>query len=112
MLGAIIGDLAGSIYEYDQIKNHKTIRVRDIIEDGAFISDDTILTIAIVDAIINKVDYEQKLKEYALQYCNKIPPNIPYFDTMFSPNFITWAKGNSQGVSRGNDENFACGISF
>lgn len=102
MLGAIIGDLAGSIYEYDQIKNHKTIRVRDIIEDGAFISDDTILTIAIVDAIINKVDYEQKLKEYALQYCNKIPPNIPYFDTMFSPNFITWAKGNSQGVSRGN----------
>lgn len=102
MLGAIIGDLAGSIYEYAQLKKHKSIKVKNIIENNAFISDDTILTIAIADAIINKVDYEQKLKEYALKYCNKIPQDIPYFETMFSPNFIKWAKGDFQGVSCGN----------
>ena len=64
MLGAIIGDLAGSIYEFEQIKNTHPVIVDNIIENDAFYSDDTILTIAILDAIISKEDYGQKLKKY------------------------------------------------
>ena len=64
MLGAIIGDLAGSIYEFEQIKNTHPVIVDNIIENDSFYSDDTILTIAILDAIISKEDYGQKLKEY------------------------------------------------
>ena len=36
MYGAIIGDLAGSIYEYDQIKNIHSIKMNNIIEDNSF----------------------------------------------------------------------------
>ena len=76
MLGAIIGDLAGSIYEYDQVKNCHSIKINEIIEKDSFFSDDTILTVAIADAILNCVDYETKLKEYAIAYDDKIPQNI------------------------------------
>ena len=51
MWGAIIGDLAGSIYEYEQIKNVKSVKNTEIIPNDSFFSDDTILTIAILDAI-------------------------------------------------------------
>ena len=102
MLGAIIGDLAGSIYEFEQTKKITPIKIKNIIEKEAFISDDTILTIAIADAIIHNVSYEEKLKEYAVKYGNKVPKNIPYFNTMFSPGFTKWAKSNTQGKSCGN----------
>lgn len=103
MLGAIIGDLAGSIYEFDQYKKVKKIIVSNLIEDDAFFSDDTILTIAIIDAILNKKNYTTKLKEYALKYSNDVPKEKQYFQTMFSPNFIKWANGkNVVGKSNGN----------
>ena len=102
MLGAIIGDLAGSIYEFEQIKNFHPVKIKNIIEENSFFSDDTILTIAIADAILNNSDFETKLKEYAIAYDDKIPAGIPYFKTMFSPSFSKWAKGNYQGDSAGN----------
>ncbi len=102
MLGGIIGDLAGSIYEFDQVKKHKNIQIKNIIEDNAFYSDDTILTIAIADAIINQKDYGENLKKYVIKYGNKLPEGIEYFKTMFSPGFMAWAKKNEQGSSFGN----------
>ena len=102
MLGAIIGDLAGSIYEFDQVKEHKNIEIKNIVEDNAFYSDDTILTVAIADAIINHNDYGETLKRYAIKYEDKIPEGIEYFRTMFSPGFMAWAKKKEQGDSFGN----------
>lgn len=102
MLGAIIGDLAGSVYEFEQVKNCHPVNINNIIEENSFFSDDTILTIAIADAILNNTNYETKLKEYALSYADKIPKDISYFKTMFSPNFIKWAKSDYQGESAGN----------
>lgn len=32
MYGAIIGDLAGSIYEYEKLKKIKPVRIKNIIE--------------------------------------------------------------------------------
>lgn len=79
MLGAIIGDLAGSIYEFDQLTQHSKVKIKSIIENNSFFSDDTILTVAIADAIINNKTYETTLKEYAIKYGNKIPQNMVYF---------------------------------
>ena len=64
MWGAVIGDIAGSIYEYEQIKGVKAVKSQEIIPNDEFYSDDTILTIAIMDAIENDKDYEKYLKEY------------------------------------------------
>lgn len=41
MYGAIIGDLAGSIYEFEQTKSIANICIDNIIENNAFYSDDT-----------------------------------------------------------------------
>ena len=70
MYGSIIGDLAGSIYEYDQIKKVKNIEIKNIIEEKSFYSDDTILTVAILDAILNDKNYEQYLRNYIKKYSN------------------------------------------
>ncbi len=103
MIGAIIGDLAGSVYEYNQMFHFSPIRCQDsLIPSGAFYSDDTILTIAIADAIINNSDYENKLREFITKYQDSVPKDKPYFKKMFSPNLLKWAETDCQGNSKGN----------
>ena len=91
MLGAIYGDKAGSIYEYNQLKKIKSINPKKLILPNSFYSDDTIETIAIIDAIINSKDYETTLKKYVLENINYKPNFEPYFQTSFSPGTISWA---------------------
>ena len=102
MYGAIIGDLAGSIYEFEQTKSIKNIRINNIIEKNSFYSDDTILTIAIADAILNNKDYEKYLRYYVKKYSSYKPNFEPYFKTTFSPGIIKWASGDLIGESKGN----------
>ena len=102
MLGAIYGDKAGSIYEFDQIKEIKSINPKKLIVNNSFYSDDTIETIAIIDAIINQKDYGETLKKYILEYENYKPNFLPYFKTSFSPNTIKWAKSIGRNDSLGN----------
>jgi ADP-ribosylglycohydrolase len=102
MYGAIIGDLAGSIYEYEQIKETKSITMNNIIEENSFFSDDTILTIAILDAIKHDRNYDYYLRKYIKEYENYKPNFKPYFKSSFSPNLIRWANSNDVGTSKGN----------
>ena len=102
MYGAIIGDLAGSIYEYDQIKEIKNIKMNNLIENNAFYSDDTILTIAILDAIKHNKKYDKYLRKYIKKYKNYQPNFKPYFENSFSPNLIKWSKTKEMGTSHGN----------
>ena len=102
MLGAIYGDKAGSIYEYDQLKEIKPINPKELILENSFYSDDTIETIAVTDAIVNNEDYEKKLREYILEYEDYRPNHKPYFKTSFSPGTIKWAKGLGRNDSIGN----------
>lgn len=104
MWGAIIGDLAGSIYEYAQIKETKPIyNVDKIICDNSFYSDDSILTVAIMDAILNgNKNYADYLKSYGLEYLSYKPDFSPYFAYPFSLGFVKWLKGNYVGNSTGN----------
>ena len=102
MYGAIIGDLAGSIYEYNQTKGISNVEIKSVIADNAFYSDDTILTIAIADAILNGKDYEKYLRYYIKTYSSYKPDFAPYFKTIFSPNLIKWANGNVPVESIGN----------
>ena len=102
MYGAIIGDLAGSIYEYSQTKQIKSITINNIIEDNSFYSDDTILTVAIADAILHEKDYDKYLREYINKYKEYRPSFNPYFKTAFSPSLLKWAKTSEIGNSLGN----------
>lgn len=102
MYGAIIGDLAGSIYEFDQTKSITNVKIGNIIEENSFYSDDTILTIAIIDAILNDKNYEKYLKFYIKKYSSYRPNFEPYFKTAFSPSLLKWANGDFIGKSIGN----------
>ena len=113
MYGAIIGDIAGSIYEYDEYNDTQKgfinlkrrleiLTKKELITDDCFYSDDTILTIAILDAILNKKDYKSKLKEYGIKYGIKPLNRKHYFEYMFSPSFTKWCEENSVGTSIGN----------
>jgi len=102
MYGAIIGDLAGSIYEFEQTKKVTNISINNIIENNSFYSDDTILTIAIADAVLNNKDYEKYLRYYIKKYSSYRPNFEPYFKTSFSPGLIKWANSDLSGQSIGN----------
>lgn len=102
MWGAIIGDLAGSIYEFEQVKEISKVEVKNLIEENSFFSDDTILTVAVLDSILNDKNYEYYLKRYAIEYMDYKPNFSPYFKGTFSPSFSNWVKNNEMGFSMGN----------
>ena len=116
MLGAIIGDLAGTKYEYQEfLDSRKGIidinRRREILNkntnlltDKSFISDDSLLTIAIAEAIVYNRDYKETLKKYGKKYENKPVAREGFFKNAFSPTFIKWAnsENNENGTSQGN----------
>ena len=52
MLGAIIGDIVGSVYEFDNIKT----KVFPLFREDSRITDDTVCTIAVADIILNDKD--------------------------------------------------------
>jgi ADP-ribosylglycohydrolase len=64
MLGAIAGDVIGSVYEFAGLKAYNFPL---FTEDSTF-TDDTVLTIAVADAFINKLAIPQTLKDYARRY--------------------------------------------
>lgn len=64
MIGAIAGDIIGSPYEFRGIK---TIDFPLFSEVSTF-TDDTVLTIAVADCLVNGRDYTAALKEYGHRY--------------------------------------------
>jgi ADP-ribosylglycohydrolase len=102
MLGAIIGDLAGSTYEYQQFCQTRPVKNKKLLRKNSFYSDDTILTMAIADAILNGEDYGKKLREYVQKYISYKPNIKPYFERIFSPEFYAWSLTNTVGISAGN----------
>ena len=51
MLGAIIGDIVGSVYEFN---NYRAKDFTPFFHRRAFYTDDTVCTIAVADALINE----------------------------------------------------------
>lgn len=114
MLGAIIGDVAGSYYEVLEVNYLKQGKTRPYEErikilnsntplftENSSCTDDSILTYSIYDAIKNNdEDYEKYLKKYSkaeLDLGNDI-----YGRSRFGKGFVAWVKGNYQGNSYGN----------
>ena len=67
MIGAIAGDMIGSPYESYPIKTPNfTTRVAEF-------TDDTVLTIAVANAVLTGIGYGKSIKSFAQRY-----PNLPY----------------------------------
>lgn len=67
MLGAIIGDIVGSVYEFDNIKTKDF----DLFKPDCRFTDDTVMTCAVADAIMNggsEKDFILSMKKYGRMY--------------------------------------------
>jgi ADP-ribosylglycohydrolase len=64
MIGAIIGDIIGSRFEF---KNNLNTGFQLFAKDCSF-TDDTICTVAIADALLKRVSFEQSLRHWCLKY--------------------------------------------
>jgi ADP-ribosylglycohydrolase len=67
MLGAIIGDIVGSIYEFNNIKSKEF----PLFSDKCFFTDDTVMTIAVAEAICcggEKKNFIASMKKYGRKY--------------------------------------------
>ncbi|MDR0822962.1 MAG: ADP-ribosylglycohydrolase family protein [Endomicrobium sp.] len=69
MLGAILGDMAGSIYERNNLKTDKPKEI-NLLNPRCKFTDDTVLTCAIAEAALSDRDYKKAIKEWALRYPN------------------------------------------
>lgn len=66
LLGAIAGDVIGSVYEFNPVK-HTNFR---LFSPESRLTDDSILTLAVADAILNGRGYGECIHQYAQVYPN------------------------------------------
>jgi ADP-ribosylglycohydrolase len=81
MIGAIAGDIIGSVYEWHNIKTKDF----PLFSPRSFFTDDSVLTVALADSILNGMSYNRKMKEYYRKY-----PGAGY-----GGGFIRWAQSKN-----------------
>src|SRR5690349_3980850 len=98
MLGAIAGDIIGSVYEG---RNVKTPHFDPLFHPRCHPTDDTVLTVAVADCILSGADLADKLKEYFGRY-----PHAGYGGTFFRwaislsrAAYNSWGNGSAMRVS-------------
>lgn len=64
MLGAVLGDIIGSVYEFGTMKR---VNFPLFSEDSSY-TDDTIMTFAVMDWLVNKNDLIQTMQRYGKMY--------------------------------------------
>lgn len=97
MLGAIAGDVIGSVYEHYPVKTEGF----PLFHPRCHFTDDTVMTVAIANAILESVDYALALKSFGRKY-----PNAGYgsafidwiFEDKVRP-YNSWGNGAAMRVS-------------
>ena len=81
MLGAIAGDIIGSVYEFASFKEYDF----PLFSEKSTFTDDSVLTVAVADSFMNHLDITRTLKKYALRYP----------DRGYGGSFTKWMHSNS-----------------
>lgn len=77
MLGAIIGDIVGSVYEWNNIK----IKDFPLFRKDCFFTDDTVMTCAVAEAIMHggqKDDFIDAMKKYGRMYPTSLSAEVTH----------------------------------
>ncbi len=86
MLGAIIGDTAGSRFEW---KNHKS-KEFELLADTCSLTDDSVMTLAIAKAILSSKEDRSDLAALAIRYMQQLGRLYPYAG--YGGSFARWLK--------------------
>jgi ADP-ribosylglycohydrolase len=84
MLGAIIGDIAGSRFEFDNYRSKDF----DLFAEGCFVTDDSIMTLAVAKAVLASNGDWNQLGEHAVSSMQEIGRKYP--DCGFGGMFRQW----------------------
>lgn len=76
MIGAIIGDIAGSRFEFNNTTDYNF----EIFHPNCSYTDDTICTVAVADAILRGISYQDSL----LHWCRKYPSPMGAYGGSFA----------------------------
>lgn len=100
MLGAIFGDMVGSIYEFNNIKTTQF----ELLGKRSTFTDDSILTIAVADWLLEGNLNKDSLIETLKRYVEKFPNPMGGYGSRFQQ----WAFSNETSMTKKNakgDEN-------
>ena len=97
MLGAIAGDIIGSVYEWDRIKTTEF----PLFKDGCEFTDDTVLTIATAYSLLNNINYTQSYKLFGRRYPGRdYGGNFSdWIESENSTPYNSWGNGSAMRVS-------------
>ncbi len=97
IIGAIAGDVIGSVFEWNNIKTTKF----PLFTDETTFTDDTILTIAVADSILNGKDFGSTIKTYARKYSayGYGASFRKWFESDKSEPYNSWGNGSAMRVS-------------
>ena len=84
MLGAIIGDIAGSIYEFNNIKTENFTP----FEGKCFFTDDTVMTVAVADALMSGKRDPKKTEACMIKSMKKFGKSYP--NAGYGGRFSAW----------------------
>ena len=87
MKGAIIGDIVGSIYEFDNLKSKDF----ELFKTECEFTDDTVLTVAVAEALLKfNPDDEENFKENLIDIFHKYGELYP--DVGYGGHYLSWVE--------------------
>jgi ADP-ribosylglycohydrolase len=99
MLGAIIGDIVGSAYEF---KNHRSKAFDPFFHPDAKFTDDTVCTVAIADALIQGTDPTSTMQTWCRRYAENGGWGQRFALWIFEDNpqpYGSWGNGAAMRIS-------------
>jgi ADP-ribosylglycohydrolase len=97
MLGAMIGDVVGSVYEWHNIKTTDFI----FFKENCFFTDDTVLTVATAKALMTDGDYTKAYQDFGRRYPRRgYGSNFKSWIYAENPQpYNSWGNGSAMRVS-------------
>lgn len=101
VVGTILGDIAGSQYEFDRATKQQALEAPLFDEKYCRFTDDTVMTLAVKYAIDNNIDYCTAMHRVGAKY-----PNCGYGETFYSwifrgltEPYNSWGNGSAMRAS-------------
>ena len=97
ILGAIAGDVIGSTYEFANVKSTDF----ELFTRETYFTDDSVMTIATMDVLLNKLDYTSTYQKYGRMY-SKRGYGGNFHDWLYEDNpepYNSWGNGSAMRAS-------------
>ncbi len=97
MIGAIAGDIIGSLFESSPIKTEEF----QLFHKHSRFTDDTVMTIAVTESILQNTSYAENMQKWGRKYPNA-GYGISFYHWIFSKNpepYNSWGNGAAMKVS-------------